>query len=443
MLNQNNANLIQTLNQMINKYGTNRQVKEYLKKKFLNKNLLSSYSVKIITKRLELETLDIKNNKDLFVLYVFTEGLYEALKLKDKNDEYIGLESDIIKLNVKDYFTQSEVEYFSKHTYITKEKEGYPYTFQNMLKVAEGHYTGIISAQDLALIDKANDIIYNFNTQRNAKIDVFGVKRINVNSSKIQEITDNLLNGKQFADEIKINILRNGDDEIEFATSDGVVGELKVVSGEMNIFDGFHRKTANQLAVIKNPELQFNWKLTITNFTEQKAQDFMVQINKQTPIKKEYINTLDKSKIENLVVDLIVDNPLFELSDKVKNTEQELRYGGYTKKSLLAIAIADNYKDLLTHKSMAKPISDWIVNFLNYISQFLTNNYSTNKYMFMSYIALSKELYGVDDWVNIVSNVMTSYDFSKGNENNIYISNLPSNLNKTAKNNLYKLLTRR
>ena len=119
------------------------------------------------------------------------------------------------------------------------------------------------------------------------------------------------------------------------------------------------------------------------------------------------------------------------------------KYGGYTKKSLLATAIADNYKDLLTHKSMAKPISDWIVNFLNYISQFLTNNYSTNKYMFMSYIALSKELYGVDDWVNIVSNIMTSYDFSKGNENNIYISNLPSNLNKTAKNNLYKLLTRR
>lgn len=440
MLNQNNAILVQILNQMINKYGTNRQVKEYLKSKFIDKNLLSSYPIKILTKRLELETLDIKNDKELFVLYVFTEGLQEALRLRDRNDEYIGLEDDIAKLDVKDYFTVSEQQYFAKHSYTEDKEEGYPYTFSNMLKVAEGHYTGIISAQDLALIDKANDIIYNFNTQRNARIDVFGIKRINVNNKKIQEITENLLSGKQFADEIKINILRNGDDEIEFSTTNGIIGDLTVVSGEMNIFDGFHRKTANQLAIIKNPDLHFNWKLTITNFTEQKAQDFMVQINKQTPIKKEYINTLDKNKIENLVVDLIVDNPLFELSDKIKSTEQELRYGGYTKKSLIATAIIDNYGDLLTSKSMAKPIADWIVNFLNYVSQFLNdNNFSTNRYMFMSYIALSRKLYGIDNWIDIVSNKISSYDFTKNNENNIYISNLTSNLNKTTKNKLYNL----
>ena len=440
MLNQSNANLINVLNQMINKYGTNRQIKEYLKTKFIDKNLLSSYSVKILSKRLELETLDIKNDKELFVLYVFTEGLQEALRLKDRNGEPIGLEEEINKLDTKDYFTASEQQYFSQHKYIAEKEEGYPYTFLNMLKVSDGHYTGIISAQDLALIDRANDIIYNFNTQRNAKIDMFGIKRINVNSKKIQEIAENLLSGKQFADEIKINILRNGDDEIEFLSTDGVVGELKVISGEMNIFDGFHRKTANQLAVIKNPELQFNWKLTITNFTEQKAQDFMVQINKQTPIKKEYINTLDKSKIENLVVDLIIDNPLFELSDKIKNTEQELKYDGYTKKSLLATAIADNYSDLLTNKSMAKSVADWVVNFLNHISQFLSkNDFSTNKYMFMAYIGLSRKLYRVDNWTQTVSKLLSTYDFSKDNQDNIYISNFANNLNKSAKNKLYNL----
>lgn len=440
MLNQSNANLINILNQMINKYGTNRQVKEYLKSKFIDKNLLSSYPVKILSKRLELETLDIKNDKELFVLYVFTEGLQEALKLKDRNDELIGLEEEINKLDVKDYFTASEQQYFSQHSYTAEKEEGYPYIFTNMLKVSDNHYTGIISAQELALIDRANDIIYNFNTQRNAKIDMFGIKRINVNAKKIQEISDNLLSGKQFADEIKINILRNGDDEIEFSSTDGIIGELKVISGEMNIFDGFHRKTANQLAIIRNPELQFNWKLTITNFTEQKAQDFMVQINKQTPIKKEYINTLDKSKIENLVVDLIIDNPLFELSDKIKNTEQELKYDGYTKKSLLATAIADNYSDLLTNKSMAKSVADWIVDFLNHISQFLSkNDFSTNRYMFMSYIGMSRKLYKVNNWVQRVSHIFSSYDFSRDNQDNIYISNLTNNLNKSAKNKLYNL----
>lgn len=440
MLSQNNANLIKTLNQMINRYGTNRRVKEYLKSKFTEKNLLSSYPIKILTKKLELETLDIKNDKDLFVLYVFTEGLQEALKLQDNNAEQIGLDSEIFQLDVKEYFTVSEQKYFSEHKYISDEKEGYPYVFYNMLKVADGHYMGVISAQDLAAIDKSNDIIYNFNTQRNAKVDIFGIKRININTKKIQEITDNLLSGKQFADEIKINILRNGEDDVDFNTSDGIVGDLKVVSGEMDIFDGFHRKTANQLAIIKNADLQFNWKLTITNFTEQKAQDFMVQINKQTPMKKEYINTLDKSKIENLVVDFIIDNPIFELSDKIKNTEQELKFNGYTKKSLMATAIADNYADMLTQKSKAKVIADWIVDFLNYISEYLNkNDYSTNKYMFLSYVALSRKLYGRDDWETIASNAISSYDFSKNNTDNIYMSSLSGNINKSTKSRLYEL----
>ena len=440
MLSQNNANLVTVLNQMINKYGTNRRVRECLKAKFAERNLLSSYPIKILTKRLALETLDIKNDKELFVLYVFTQGLQDALKLTDNNNNNIGLEDEILKLDVEQYFTVSEHKYFSEQKYPAENQEGYPYIFRNMLKVADGHYMGIISAQDLALIDKANDIIYNFNTQRNAKVDVFGIKRININIKKIQEITDNLLNGRQFADEIKINILRNGEDDITFDTNDGVVGDLNVVCGEMDIFDGFHRKTANQLAIIKNPDLQFNWKLTITNFTEQKAQDFMVQINKQTPIKKEYINTLDKNKIENLVVDFIVDNPSFELSDKIKNTEQELKFNGYTKKSLLAVAIADNYGDLLLQKSKAKIVADWIVDFLNYISEYLNkNNYSANKYIFLSYIALSRKLYGNDNWRNIATQIITSYDFSRNNTDNIYIGSISGNLNKNTKNRLYEL----
>ena len=440
MLSQNNANLVTVLNKLINKYGTNRRIKEYLKSKFADKNLLSSYPIKILTKRLALETFDIKNDKELFVLYVFTQGLQEALKLKIDDDYMIGLEDEISELDVEKYFTVSEQRYFAEQKYTKEEQEGYPYVFRNMLKVSEGHYTGVISAQDLASIDKSNDIIYNFNTQRNAKVDVFGIKRININIKKIQDITDNLLNGRQFADEIKINILRNGEDEISFDTSDGAIGNLNVVSGEMNIFDGFHRKTANQLAVIKNPELQFNWKLTITNFTEQKAQDFMVQINKQTPIKKEYINTLDKNKIENLVVDFIVDNPIFELSDKIKNTEQELKFNGYTKKSVLAIAIADNYGDLLLQRSRAKTISDWIVDFLNHIAEYLNkSDYSANKYMFLAYISLSRKLYGVDNWRDITSKIITSYDFSRNNIDNIYISNISGNINKIAKNKLYEL----
>ena len=440
MLLSNNAKLVEVLNNLISKYGVNRQIKEYLKEKFTNKNLLSSYATKILTKRLPLETLDINNDKELFVLYVFTEGLQEALKLTDRDDKLIGLETEIMQLNVKDYFTITECQQFSKLVYQEEKQKSYPYVFEHMLQISDSHYSGIISAQDLAKLDNTNDIIYNFNTQRNAKIDVFGIKRINVDKKKIQEISDNMLSGQQFADEIKINVLRNGDDDIEFISTDGVVGTLKINSGEMNIFDGFHRKTANQLVLLKNPEIQFNWKLAITNFTEQKAQDYMVQINKQTPMKKEYIRTLDKSKLENLVVDLMIDNPIFELSDKIKVTDKELKFGGYTKKEILSLAISEIYGDILTTKMQAQKIAKWLVDFFNYISQwFDKDNYTTHKYIFYSYISLSRKVFEKEEWQNIIDSIISSFDFSNSNGEITFLSHLSGNLNKVTKEKLYNI----
>lgn len=440
MLLSNNSKLVSVLNNLIGKYGVNRQVKEYLKNKFSKRNLPSSYATKILTKRLELETLDIQNNKELFVLYLFTEGLQEVLKQNDINGEPIGLPAEIMQLGVRDYFTIAECQHFSKLVYEDNENVGYPYVFEHMLQISDSHYSGIISAQDLARIDSVNDIVYNFNTQRNAKIDVFGIKRINVDKKKIQEISNNMLEGQQFADEIKINVLRNGDDDIEFITTDGISGTLKINSGEMDIFDGFHRKTANQLAVLKNPDIQFNWKIAITNFTEQKAQDYMVQINKQTPMKKEYIKTLDKSKLENLVVDLMIDNPVFELSNKIKITDREIKFGGYTKKDILATAISEIYDDKLNTKIQAQQIAKWLVDFFNYISQwFDKDNYSTDRYIFYSYISLSREVFGKDNWQDIINDIFANFDFSSMNSNITFLSYIKGNLNKTTKERLYNI----
>ena len=128
------------------------------------------------------------------------------------------------------------------------------------------------------------------------------------------------------------------------------------------------------------------------------------------------------------------------MSDKIKNTEQELKFNGYTKKSLLAVAIADNYGDLLSQKSKAKIVADWIVDFLNHIAEYLNkNNYSANKYMFLSYIALSRKLYGLNNWREIASSIISSYDFSRNNTENIYIGSISGSLNKNTKNRLYKL----
>lgn len=434
MLLSKRAELIEILNKYIHKYGGKRFIRNAVTQEFKNRNLNSGYGNKIFNGRLELEALDIDKNEDLFILYSFTNGLYKALDDTESNTE----NNDALLLKPDIYFTPIECNNF-QDLVLEVEESGYPYLLQNMLKVADGQYMGIISAKELSKLDK--DIVYNFNTQRDAKIDKFGIKSINISRKKIDEIKARILSGDQFPDSIKINILRDGNDDVEFLTENGKIGALKIKSGEMDIFDGFHRKTASQMALLENSDLNFNWGITITNFTEKRAQDFMVQIDKQTRIRQEYIKGLDKTKFENLAVDLIVDNPLFELANKIKLSDQELRFGGYTKKSLLSTAIKDNYSEILTTKIKTRNISDWIVEFLNFISEFLNDkDYSTNKYMFMSYIALSKSMYGKGSWREDVNKILSSFDFNLSNNHLSFLKDIDgSNINNYKKNKIYNL----
>lgn len=434
MLLSKRAELIKILNKYILKYSGKRVIRNAVTQEFKRKNLNSGYGNKIFNGRLELESLNIDNNNDLFILYTFTNGLYKALKDTESNTE----KSEALLIHPAAYFTPIECNKFNNLVLDIKES-GYPYLLENMLKVADGQYMGVISAKALSKLDK--DIVYNFNTQRNAKIDKFGMKNINISRKKINDIKSRILSGEQFPDSIKINILRDGNDNVEFLTENGKIGTLKIKSGEMDIFDGFHRKTASQMALLENPDLNFNWEITITNFTEKRAQDFMVQIDKQTRIRQEYIKGLDKTKFENLAVDLIVDNPLFELANKVKLSDQELRFGGYTKKSLLSTAIKDNYSDILTTKIKTKNVSEWIVRFLNYISEFLNDkDYSTNKYMFMAYIALSRNMYGNDTWEEDVDKILSDFDFNISNNHLSFLKDTDEQgFNNYKKSKIYNL----
>ncbi len=435
MLSKKRAELIKILSNCIHKYGGKRFIRNTVTQEFKNKGLSSGLGNKIFNGQLELECLDINKNKDLFILYTFTDGLYKALK-----DTDLSTEENAFSLHPARYFTPMECDKF-QNLVLEAEKASYPYILQDMLKVTDGQYVGVISAKELSKLE--NDIVYNFNTQRDARIDKLGIKNININRKKINDIKTRILSGEQFPDSIKINVLRDGNDDVEFLTENSKIGTLKIKSGEMDIFDGFHRKTASQMALMENPELDFNWEIIITNFTEKRTQDFMVQIDKQTRIKKEYIKGLDKTKLENLAVDLIIDNPIFELANKIKLSDQELKFGGYTKKSLLSTAIKDNYSEILTTKMKTRNVSTWIVEFLNYVSEYLDeNNYSTNKYMFMAYIALSKILYGKENWKESVNKILSDFDFSLNNNYLSFLKSIDSNfISNHIKKKIYNLFS--
>lgn len=455
MLNNKYVELTNVLRKLIQKYSNNTKVKNIILSEFEERNILASKAVRILTGKIKLEELSIDDENDLFLLFAFTFSMQKALSTIDEfSEKTLGELEEYSSLVLENYFTVRETIGFKDFKFEKKEVSKYPYVLHNMIQVEERHWTGIISAQLLAGMNAANDIIYNFNTQRDPKINVFGFKGINLDKDKIQKITQRLKEGKQRPDEIKLNVLRGtGDDiEVEFRPyqKNGIVGDLIIHSGEINIFDGYHRKTSNSIVAKEIPDINYNWKLGITNWSEKDAQDFMLQVNEQKQISKEHVKNIEDT-LGNLVVDNIRDDRNSELGLQIKNSDEELKHSGLTKKSILSMSINECYQDRLQNRIQAKAISDWLVDFFNYlmglyVDEFIINVKETRKHsiinhknMFYAYISLSAQLYNNDNWKQILKDSMGRVNFKTDPENPLYKEILLSeeNLSKTVKKNLY------
>lgn len=454
MLKEKNAILVQYLNEIIKKYSRNEELRNMIMDEFRSRNMKASLAVNILNERMELSTLDVDNNKDLKLLFVFTVGMHKALKTLKEESENIVVDLNTVKL--ENYFTKMEIENLIdyKEEKELSEENNEVIVFPNMIKVAEGHYRGIINSLVLYKLHQSNEIFYNFRTQRDPVIDVYGLKRIRLDKVKVQQIRERLKSGQQFSDEIRLNLLHDGEEEYSYNEK---TGELRIFSGTLNIFDGYHRTTGNSLYVNDilaedpNAEIPFNWGLAITNFSEKKAQDFMVQIDKQKPIRQEHVKAMDTSSLGNSVVNAILDVSTSEFATQIRELESELKFGGMTSKSILSTSIEEVYKDKLQNKVFVKPIANHIANVMDYIlglyvDEFIVHpeetrqiSFINHKNIFAGYIALSERLYNDKDWEEKVEEAMQKVDFSINNKTWNDIKLIDTEMSKTTRKNLYKL----
>jgi len=446
MIKEKNLLLKSELQTLINIFSTDGKIKKEIESEFIKRNMLGSKGTQLFTGNKDLAMLKPDIIVDLIDLFIFTFAFYNALKKLDLEfpNKY---DYNYEKINVENYFTKVEIEEWIDYKAETVEISRYPYTLPNMLQVAPNHWVGIISDIGLNNMYIGNDVFYNFMNQRDPKINVLGMKEINLDKIKVGEIEKNLVDGTQFPDEIKINVLKDGEDEIVFNSKNGIYGDLIIKSGTMNIFDGYHRFVSNSLAVKKNPNLNFMWKIAITNMSETKARSFMVQINKQKPIKQEHIENMNPNKAENVVVDFIKDI-YGDFADMITESNEQIdRKIGLTKKSILATAIKENYEKELEEKPNIKIIANHISEVVNYIiglnyDLFVKTKHPimTCKNIFMGYIALSAKTFNNDDWKEEVKQTLNSIDFSESNSlwNEIGVLN-PKDATKPLREKLYKL----
>lgn len=452
MLKEKNAKLIQNLNELIKNYSRHDGIRRIVTDEFKNRNMRAIAAVNILNERLLLSSLDIDTNKDLIALFVFALGMFKAFSVY-KDEE--GFEDVVVEeIDPEKYFSEIEVENLKEYKQEDVDVKDNVITFKPFIQVEEGHWVGPISSKQLFEIDSLNDLVYNFNTQREPVIDIYGLKRIKIDRKKVIEIRNRVLSGKQFSDAISINVLHdNVTDEVHYNPK---TMELKIGSGTMNIFDGFHRKTGVCLAMLQNPDLEFNLILNITNWSENKAQEAMVQINKQKPINTDYINKLDTSKMGNIVVDAIREIKTSEFAGAIKDLDTELKYEGMTTKIIMATTIDEVYEDKLETKILVPKIAKHIAIVIDTIigifpKEFLINSKETkeisfinHKNMFAGYIVLSKKLFNEKDPLDekeieeSLANALMNVNFSMNNTFWKDIGLTDSKMNLSTRKNLYE-----
>ncbi len=447
MIKENELELKQKLKNIIKEIGLTMpssvvsKIKEDVAEEFTKRNLRGLRSALVFSENLDLNTLS-ESPDDIRFLFIFTFALNKALK----NQEEIN-----ITIDVSDYFTKLEVSQWKDYKELEKGQDIYPLVFKNVQRVGDRIWQTLLSAQQLNELDADNVLIYNFKTQRNPKITAYG-ERINIDKNKVSEIKERLVGGEQYPDSIILNILNNGESNVAYDEKNET---LTIFEGSIiNIVDGFHRKTATGLALEVNPDLQFNWQITFTFLSEKAAHELMTQKDKQKPMKKEYVQQMDYSRPENLVVSVIEDDKLSELAKVMKDDDRYIKLNkALTKKSIIAQAVKECYGEQIEVSTNIRRIGKWIVEFTDYlmgtyVEEFVINPYTikeksmiNQKNMFYGYIALSAKLMNNKNWEDILIKKMKSIDFNKDNQlwKDIGIIQNNKDANKSQRNKLYEL----
>lgn len=452
MYNQKQEELINKINEIIKDNNFDyRNIKDLVGNELRVRNLDSAKIIlasQILMQNAKAEEL-IKDN-DIKLLFLFADALANAVSEQNEDKK--------LPYNLEDYFTKGEMEDYKNYIESKSEDSIYPIILRNVNQINEHHWECTISAQELARLNDAKVIIYNPNTQRNPRATKKGDK-INTNPKKVLAIKDELLSGEYEPDHIKLNCLDEGDvPKYDQKTRTLVIGEGCVI----NVVDGQHRKEANSLAVAhakdNNEEFDITWGLTIYSVSEVKAHAIMVQINKQTPMSEEWLETKDYTKAGNRVLSVMKDERS-NLFDIMKETDKHiLNNQALVKKSNISEAIEEQYSDLLyddkgeQDKDGIRVVGRWLAEFFDYMIklysfEFKEEPYKVKEFSFINwkntfygYVALSRVLMGKDNWKDLFKEKMKSLDLKNTNDvwQNLGMLNT-KDANATLRKKLYTL----
>lgn len=255
--------------------------------------------------------------KSEFVLFIILDTIYEALL---EHRKIFGVDK---------YFTENEIETYSKEKYIV-EKIKFPIKFR-MVPVSSDQWIGTVDAKTLMQLRKAQMINYNTETQRVMKKKVRGtriVSKIHLLKKSVNQIFELFLNRTYIPDDITLNIPVDADAQFYY---DEEHSQLVIKSIDMfDITDGYHRYVALCNAMEKDPNFNYNMELRITTFYVDKAQRFIWQKDQKTKMSTIDSESLNTEKLSNIITTRLNEDPRCDFHGLIKREDGIIAFKNFS-----------------------------------------------------------------------------------------------------------------
>lgn len=228
------------------------------------------------------------------------------------------------------YFTLKEIKEYSK-TKIEKDIIKFPLVIK-CIQVNHDQWIGAADVNFYMMLRKAQMINYNENAQRVMKKIIRGEEeqfKIWVNTKSVKEIAESLKEEIYVPDDLTLNIPLDSDAEFyyDIKNCELVIKKLET----FDISDGYHRYRAMCKVKDLMPEFNYPMELRITNFSDGKARQLIFQKDQKNKMRKIDSDSMNTAAPENIVIERLNSDPLFELNKAIGRNEGAINYAEFSK----------------------------------------------------------------------------------------------------------------
>lgn len=392
------------------KYEPNKKVEDKVKELLAENHILGGKVAWTFNQPESIKAEDIR------YLCLLTSALYKASKE--------------IEIDPQNFFTDREIKEAQSFSGESKNEDSlFPVIIEGVLKVDDGVFKVVMNNHLINNLLVKGGLNYNFESQREATVKKKDDQIIHVptvNNASIQEITEHLLNGTLVYTDPIINARLGTSDEGEEVIYDEENNKLMITEGTIiDIVDGYHRLKGNQTALSINPDINFNFPITIINTTVDEARRYVGQIGKANPISKARAKELAGTNFSALVVKKLRQESM--LKGMISQGDRLIRLN---KEIVTVKVLMDGIEEEFPtrNKMEAMDVGDYLVEFFdNLIGRFqdeFIDNYNEVKktslinhnLMFYGYIVLAKRFKEENKKSKNIVDIIHKIDFSKDNE---------------------------